>query len=182
MKLAAAEFRDIWTRAWIVAHPMRFFGVVVHLLLRTLFAVFWLAAGINKVQSGWLTTNYLERVFLDRLTEIPPDAFAVFYLQSFALPNYTLVAWAVTIGEIYSAVGLLLGWTTRTAAAVSFFILLNIAIGGYYDASLIPFFILNAAFLYWRSGLWDGRRPVSGSAGRSPHRLVKRSSAQFNSD
>jgi len=156
MNYATVEFRELWTRAWIVAHPVRFFGVLVHLLLRTLFAIFWLAAGINKVESGWLTTNYLEQVFLDRLTEIPPDAFAAMYLQTFGVPFYVAVAWVVTIGEIYSAIGLLLGWTTRTAAAVSFFILLNIGIGGYYDASLIPFFILNAAFLYWNSGLWLG--------------------------
>ena len=45
---------------------------------------------------------------------------------------------------------------TRLAAAVSFFILFNLAIGGYYDASLLPFFILNLVFLWWPSGLWLG--------------------------
>ncbi len=121
-----------------------------------------LAAGINKVNKGWLNTDILKQIFLDRLTEMPPDAFAVMYLQSFAIPMYILVAWVVTIGELYSAVGLLFGITTRLAAAISFFILFNLAIGGYYDASLIPFFILNLVFLWWPSGLWLGfDRPLA---------------------
>ena len=62
----------------------------------------------------------------------------------------------INTGEIYSSLGLLFGITTRLAAAVSFFILFNLAIGGYYDASLLPFFILNLVFLWWPSGLWLG--------------------------
>ena len=147
---------NVWSVQWIREHPVRFFGVSVHLVLRTLFAVFWLAAGINKVNKGWLNTDILQNIFLDRLKDIPPDAFAVFYLENFALPLWLVVAWVVTIGEIYSAVGLLFGITTRIAAGVSLFILVNLAIGGYYDASLIPFFILNFAFLWWPSGQWFG--------------------------
>ena len=78
------------------------------------------------------------------------------FLQNFAIPLYLLVAWVITIGELYSAVGLLVGFTTRVSAGVSMFILAGLAIGGYYDASLIPFFLLNAAFLWWPSGLWLG--------------------------
>ena len=132
------------------------FGIVLHLLLRTLFALFWLAAGINKISKDWLTTDILKQIYLERLTELPPDAFAVFYLENFAIPLYLLVAWVVTLGELYVAIGLLLGITTRLAAMGSFFILFNLAIGGYYDASLIPFFLLNIIFLIWPSGLWLG--------------------------
>jgi len=146
----------IWSLGWIRRHPVRIAGIVLHLILRTLFGVFWLAAGINKLNKGWLTTDILERIFLDRLTEMPPDSFAVFYLQSFAIPLYKLVAWVVTFGELYAAVGLLFGVTTRWAAAMSFFILFNLAIGGYYDASLLPFFFLNIVFLCWPSGQWLG--------------------------
>jgi thiosulfate dehydrogenase [quinone] large subunit len=156
MSDAAGKYADIWTWAWLRKHPFRSLGINLHLLLRTLFAIFWLSAGINKVSNGWLTTDYLERIFLDRLTEMPPDSFAVLYLQAFAIPLYKLVAWVVTWGELYSALGLLLGLTTRWAAGVSLFILFNLAIGGYYDASLIPFFILNIIFLSWPSGQWLG--------------------------
>jgi thiosulfate dehydrogenase [quinone] large subunit len=156
MKLSVENFEQIWTRAWMIAHPVRSFGIILHLLLRTLFAVFWLAAGINKIVKEWLTTDILREIFLDRLTEMPPDVFASLFLQNFAIPLYGLVAWVITIGELYSALGLLVGFTTRFAAGVSFFILIGFAIGGYYDASLIPFFILNLLFLWWPSGLWLG--------------------------
>jgi thiosulfate dehydrogenase [quinone] large subunit len=153
---------DIWNRAWLSAHKLKTFGIVLHVLFRTLFGLFWLAAGINKIQKGWLNTDILKQIFLDRLTEMPPDAFAVFYLQTFAIPLYMPVSWVVTVGELYAAVGLLLGWTTRWAAGMSFFILFNLAIGGYYDASLLPFFILNLIFLRWQSGLWVGiDRPLA---------------------
>ncbi|MBT8444247.1 MAG: DoxX family membrane protein [Gammaproteobacteria bacterium] len=150
------RYANIWTWDWIRHNPLRSFGIVIQLLLRTLFSIFWLAAGVNKVRKDWLTTDILKEIFLDRLKEMPPDAFAVFYLQTFAIPLYKLVAWVVTFGELYAALGLLLGLTTRWAAWVSLFILVNLAIGGYYDASLLPFFILNIVFLCWSSGLWFG--------------------------
>lgn len=162
MKIAVNEFEAVWSRAWISAHPVRFGGIVLHLLFRTLFALFWLAAGVNKVVNEWLSSGILREIFLDRLTEMPPDAFASLFLQNFAIPLYVLVAWVITVGELYSAVGLLLGLTTRFAAGVSLFILCGFAIGGYYDASLIPFFLLVAAFLWWPSGLWLGLdRPLA---------------------
>ncbi|MCP4002310.1 MAG: DoxX family membrane protein [Gammaproteobacteria bacterium] len=146
----------IWSISWLRAHPLKFTGIVLHLLLRTLFGVFWLAAGLNKVNKSWLSTDILERIYLDRLTEMPPDSFAVLYLQSFAIPLYKVIAWILVFGELYVAIGLLLGLTTRWAAGVSLFILFNLAIGGYYDASLLPFFILNIIFLCWSSGQWLG--------------------------
>lgn len=156
MNEAARQYSDVWTWPWIRRHPLRATGIIVHLVLRSLFGIFWLAAGINKIRKDWLTSDILERIFLDRLTEMPPDSFAVLYLQSFAIPLYKLVAWVVTFGELYAALGLLLGCTTRWAAGMSLFILVNLAIGGYYDASLIPFFILNLIFLAWPSGQWLG--------------------------
>jgi len=150
------SYTEIWTWPWIRQNPLKSLGIVMHLLLRTLFGIFWLAAGINKINKDWLTTDILKEIFLDRLTEMPPDSFAVMYLQVFAIPLYKLVAWVVTFGELYAAIGLLLGLTTRWAASMSLFILINLAIGGYYDASLIPFFILNVVFLCWPSGQWLG--------------------------
>ena len=162
MSLAVQEFGQVWTLRWIKSHPLRCSGIILHLVLRTLFAVFWLAAGINKVVKGWLTSDILKEIFLDRLTEMPPDAFASLFLQKFPIPLYVLVAWFITLGEICSAVGLLVGVTTRIAACVSMFILCGFAVGGYYDASLIPFFIVNAIFLCWPSGLWLGvDRPLA---------------------
>ena len=95
-------------------------------------------------------------IFLQRLTELPPDSFAVFYLTNFAIPFYQPIGWFITIGEIYSAIGLLIGLTTRSSALVSLFILFNFAIGGYYDASLLPFFILVLLFIKYPTGQWFG--------------------------
>jgi thiosulfate dehydrogenase [quinone] large subunit len=150
------RYSGIWTWSWTRQNLLRAFGIYLVLFLRLLFGIFWLAAGVNKLNKGWLTTDILKEIFLDRLTEMPPDSFAVLYLQSFAIPLYKLVACVVTFGELYVAIGLLLGLTTQWAAGISFFILLNLAIGGYYDASLIPFFILNIIFLLRPSGLWLG--------------------------
>ena len=123
---------------------------------RLLFGLFWLLAGINKVNDEWMTSPILENIFLQRLTELPPDSFAVFYLTNFAIPFYQPIGWFITVGEIYSAIGLLIGLTTRSSALVSLFILFNFAIGGYYDASLLPFFILVLLFIKYPTGQWFG--------------------------
>ncbi len=124
--------------------------------LRLLFGLFWLLAGIKKVKDQWMTSPILENIFLQRLTELPPDSFAVFYLTNFAIPFYQPIGWFITIGEIYSAIGLLIGLTTRSSALVSLFILFNFAIGGYYDASLLPFLILVLLFIKYPTGQWFG--------------------------
>tara|TARA_B100000287_G_scaffold207139_1_gene195410 strand:+ start:1602 stop:2069 length:468 start_codon:yes stop_codon:yes gene_type:complete len=136
---------------------------LIHIILgfllvtfRLLFGLFWLLAGINKVNDEWMTSPILENIFLQRLTELPPDSFAVFYLTNFAIPFYQPIGWFITIGEIYSAIGLLIGLTTRSSALVSLFILFNFAIGGYYDASLLPFFILVLLFIKYPTGQWFG--------------------------
>lgn len=152
MSNAVATETSVWSGAWMRKHPLRITGIVLNIVFRLLFGVFWLAAGINKLNKGWLTTDILKRIFEDRLTEMPPDSFQVAYLQVFAIPLYKAVAWVVSFGELYVGIALLLGLTTRWAAAMSFFILLNLSMGGYYDASLIPFFTLSLVFIIWPSG------------------------------
>ena len=141
--------------------PHLFLGFLL-VSLRLLFGLFWLLAGINKVNDEWMTSPILENIFLQRLTELPPDSFAVFYLINFAIPFYQPIGWFITIGEIYSAIGLLIGLTTRSSALVSLFILFNFAIGGYYDASLLPFFILVLLFIKYPTGRWFGLDAILG--------------------
>ncbi len=156
MSNAAVVRTSVWSGASLRQHPVRMAGVVLNIVLRLLFGLFWLAAGINKLDKGWLTTDIVKRIFEDRLTEMHPDSFQVAYLQAFAIPLYKAVAWVITFGELYVGIGLLLGLTTRWAGAVSFFILVNMSLGGYYDASLIPFFTLALIFIIWPSGQWLG--------------------------
>ena len=141
-------------------------------ILRLIFGLFWLLAGINKVNDEWMTSPILENIFLQRLTELPPDSFAVFYLTNFAIPFYQPIGWFITIGEIYSAIGLLIGLTTRSSALVSLFILFNFAIGGYYDASLLPVFILVLLFIKYPTGQWFGLGSLLSR--RFPHNRIFR--------
>jgi len=145
-----------WSFSWIKGHPLKFTGVTLNILFRVLFGLFFLLAAINKFNKGWLSTNILENIFLQRLTELNPNSFAYAYLTDFALPLYPLVAWVVTVGELAVGLGLLFGIATRLSALGGFFILFNLAIGGYYDASLLPLFILNIIFIIYPSGHWLG--------------------------
>ena len=146
----------IWTAQRWRQHPLRMTGIVLHLMLRTLFGLFWIAAGVNKLQKDWLTTDILRQIFADRLTELHPDSLQVMFLQDFAIPFYKLVAVFVTVSELYVGVALLLGLTTRWAAGIALVNLLGFSAGGYYDASLIPFFALGIMMMSWPSGRWLG--------------------------
>ncbi len=145
-----------WSGTWIKTHPGKFVGILLNLLFRFLFGLFFLLAGVNKLLKGWLNSDLLEKIFLQRLTELNPSSFAHLYLTDFALPLYPLIAWIVTVGEIAVGLGLILGIATRLSSFGGFFILFNLAIGGYYDASLLPFFILNIIFIVYPSGHWLG--------------------------
>lgn len=160
MNTAVEVAQSVWTAKRWREHPVRMVGIVLHLLLRTLFGLFWIAAGVNKLRKDWLTTDILRQIFEDRLTELHPASLQVMFLQDFALPLYKLVAVFVTISELYVGVALLLGLTTRWAAAIALINLLGFSAGGYYDASLIPFFALCIMMMSWPSGRWlglDGR-------------------------
>ena len=98
----------------------------------------------------------LGKYFFAKIDRVASRWFSVFYLTKFAIPLYQPIGWFITIGEIYSAIGLLIGLTTRSSAIISLFILFNFAIGGYYDASLIPFFVLVLLFIKYPTGQWFG--------------------------
>jgi len=141
-----------WSWGYVKSHPIRFIGIVLNIVFRLLFGLFFLLAGFNKVLKGWMTTDILEDIFLQRLTELDPTSFAHTYLTEFALPLYSLIAWIVAVGELAVGIGLILGIATRLSSFGGFFILFNLAIGGYYDASLLPFFLLNIIFIVYPTG------------------------------
>ena len=156
MTTAIDTTHSVWTAQRWRQHPVRMTGIVLHLILRGLFGLFWIAAGVNKLRKDWLTTDILRQIFEDRLTEMHPDSLQVMFLQEFAIPFYKLVAVFVTCSELYVGVALLLGLTTRWAAAIALVNLLGFSAGGYYDASLIPFFALAIMMMSWPSGRWLG--------------------------
>ena len=96
MTPAIDTVQSVWTAQRWRQHPLRMTGIVLHLILRGLFGLFWIAAGVNKLRKDWLTTDILKLIFEDRLTEMHPDSLQVMFLQDFAIPFYKLVAVFVT--------------------------------------------------------------------------------------
>jgi thiosulfate dehydrogenase [quinone] large subunit len=156
MTVSTASASRSWNWTAARRQPLRALGIAAFLLLRTLYGLFWVAAGMNKIRKDWIGTDILKRIYEDRLTEMHPDSFQVMFLQSFAIPLYKPIAWFITFGELYIGLALLLGATTRWAAGLAFFILVGFSAGGYYDASLIPFFLLSILMMSKPSGHWLG--------------------------
>jgi thiosulfate dehydrogenase [quinone] large subunit len=131
--------------------PGRFLGLALAVFLRLFYGLFFFLAGLNKVLGTW-DGAWVTEIFEQRLTELNPDSFASFYIENFAMHVTGLIAFVVTWGEFVAGAGLLLGLCTRWAALLALFILINIAIGGYFDASLLPFFAINVAACIWPLG------------------------------
>lgn len=154
--LPAIPERLEWSRRYLRRHPGRLLGAGFVLLLRYLYGLFYLGAALNKFSKGWITSGYGREVFTARLAEIDPASFGAAYLQHFALPYYPLVAWVLSFGELAVTVGLLLGLATRWAGAIALFLTINIGLGGYYDASLIPLGLIAVLFIVLPTGHWLG--------------------------
>ena len=165
MTSATSNEATLETAIWpsVRRAPLRFTGTAFLVFLRLFYGLFFFQAGVNKMMKGWGYASYLQEVFAQRLTELNPDSFAALYLEKFGIPFATPISFVVAYGELLAGIGLLLGLMTRSAAILAFFILVNIAIGGYYDASLLPFFALNITFLFYPLGLKFG-------LDRHPHR------------
>lgn len=124
--------------------------------LRYLLAIFFAGAAVNKWKQGYITSDYLRGVFLQRLEEIDPESFGAWFIESIGLPYYAPLAWLVCWGETFIALGLLLGCITRGAAAGAMAMMLAFAIGGYYDASLLVLTLMFLPFVIWPTGRWHG--------------------------
>ncbi len=144
------RFRDFRTG---IARAM---GKSLVLLLRYLMALFFLGSSINKVSQGWLWSDYARGVFESRLAELDPATFGAMFLSSFAIPWYALVAWVVTLTVIAVTISLALGLMTRVGGALAVWVMVMFAIGGYYDASLIPLWLIAALFVVLPTGQWLG--------------------------
>ena len=119
-------------------------------------AFFFLGSSYNKISAGWLWSDYARGVFESRLAEIDPASFSGKFLSQFAIPWYPLVAWVVTLSVIAVTISLALGLATRFGAALAVWLMVMFAIGGYYDASLIPLWLIAALFVIFPTGQWYG--------------------------
>jgi len=136
--------------------PFRSFGKVLVLFNRWVFGLFYLFAAINKFRGGYLFTDKLRTTLEARVPELEPGAFAITYIESFVIPLYVPIAWLIAWGELAAGVGLLLGLCTRWAGALALFFIVNFAIGGFYDASLLVLGAISLLFILTPSGHWMG--------------------------
>jgi len=148
--------RPAFSWSMIRERPLRGLGIAFLLVLRVLFGLFFLGATVNKLQRDYLFSDYPLQLFTKRLSEIDPDTLAGRYLESFIIPNYQFVGWVVTWGEAAVTIGLLLGLMTRSAGLIAIFLMVNFALGGYGDASLVPLTLIALLFVVFPTGHWWG--------------------------
>lgn len=136
--------------------PLAASGAWAVLLLRAMMAVFFTNAGYNKVTKAWMTTDVVQRNFLQRLEELDPDSLGARFLEDVAIPHFQVFAAMVTLGEVAIAIGLVLGFVTRGAAIGAMLLMLSFAFGGYYDASLIFLTLMFLPIALTPNGHWFG--------------------------
>ncbi len=154
--IATASSASIWSRRAFRERPAKMIGITVVLVLRYLFGFFFLGGGINKILGAWMWTDKLRQVFTQRLAEIEPGSFGAAFLGNVGIPLYMPIAWIVTVVEFAVPVSLFLGLATRLGGALGIWLMVMFAIGGYYDASLIPLWLVAALFVVFPTGHWLG--------------------------
>jgi thiosulfate dehydrogenase [quinone] large subunit len=127
-------------------------AVIALVTLRLLMAVFFVGAAVNKWKQSYITSNCLQRIFLERLEEIEPESFGAWFLEHVGIPYYQPFAWLVCWGETFIGLGLLMGFMTRGAAVGAMLMILSFAVGGYYDASLIALTLMFLPLVWWPAG------------------------------
>ena len=138
------------------AQPLKATAIGLALLLRYFYGLFYLFATINKYQRNYMFSDYPHEIFTQQLEVIDPDGIMAAYLQGFLIPNYHLVGAVVTLVWTGVTVGLLLGVGTRWAGVLAIFATVNIGLGGFYDASLIPLGLIALLFVVLPTGHWFG--------------------------
>lgn len=142
--------------------PLRYIGISAAIFVRYFLGLFYVFAGINKVRNGWMWSDYLKNVFEARIADLQKldmtalEGFGLLYLQNFGVPFYVPIAYVVGLSELYVGLACFLGLTSRWAGGVAFFLMFNFAIGGYYDASLLPLMALALVLVFTPTGHWLG--------------------------
>ncbi|MEO8223180.1 MAG: DoxX family protein [Gammaproteobacteria bacterium] len=136
--------------------PLRALGISLVLLLRYALALFFLGSCLNKLARGWLWSDYGKQVFEGRLAELDPGSFGAQFLSKFAIPFYMPVAWVFVATTVIVTVTLALGLATRAGGIAAFWLMTMIGIGGYYDASLLPLWLVAALVIVFPTGHWFG--------------------------
>ncbi len=98
-------------------------------ILRIFIGIFFLAAGLNKLQ--WFgDTSLLARQLANWLRTTPDDSMSHWYLEHVAMPGVAVFARLVPLGEIISGLALLIGFWTPVFASIAFFMVLHYHFAG----------------------------------------------------
>lgn len=124
--------------------------------LRYLMALFFLGSSINKLRGEWLWSDASAVIFRQRLAELDPQTFGAAFLTNFAIPYHQAVSWVFTLTAISVTLSFALGLATRVGGALAVWLMIMIAIGGYYDASLLPLWLVAGLMIVCPSGQWFG--------------------------
>ncbi|TZE83609.1 NAD(P)/FAD-dependent oxidoreductase [Calorimonas adulescens] len=133
--------------------------------LRIFLGIQWLIEGINKINSGWLTTPNLIQTMIPgaagavsgasqaaeavtSATQAAPAAAAaapgwyMWFMQTFVFPNALFFQWCIALGEALIGILLILGLLTVLAGLGSIFLNINFMLSGmgnwWYMMSSIP--------------------------------------------
>jgi thiosulfate dehydrogenase (quinone) large subunit len=145
-----------WKSDYIKAHPIQTAGISLFLVCRFLYALLFLYGFYHKITKGWVTTDIMTTHFEKMYLSLPAGSFQSLYMQYFAIPLITPIAWIVTVGELIIGVALMLGVTTRINAACGLFMLLNFAAGGFYNWTIPPLVVMSVLLILLPSGHWLG--------------------------
>ncbi|MDX2127967.1 MAG: DoxX family membrane protein [Chloroherpetonaceae bacterium] len=145
-----------WKRLKFSEHPLKALGILFLLVNRYFLAIFYIYGTWHKIVKEWMWTDVLKVHFQQRLAEIGPGSFPALYLEYFAIPLWYPIAAIVTLGELYVAVGLTLGWTTRMSAAFSLFLLINFGLGAFYNIWIPILSVCSILVMITPTGKWFG--------------------------
>jgi thiosulfate dehydrogenase [quinone] large subunit len=145
-----------WKKAYFKRHPVKGTLIGLFLALRIFYGLFFFYAFWLKFKKHWMTSDVMQKFFKQRYQELGPDSVRGRYLKYFAIPFYKPVAWVLVPSQLAIALGMISGTATRKNGALSLFILLNIAAGGYGDRTLPPFIAYAVLATALPSGQWMG--------------------------
>jgi len=108
---------------------------------RQLYGLYFFLGGCFKLAIGFLWSDTLKAMFIERLADLPPDSIGSMYLTHFAIPRAFLIAYVLTLGELLVGYLFMKNIAVKFGALLSIFITVNIGVGGFFSWILMGFIL-----------------------------------------
>lgn len=149
-------------------------------ICRILIGVLWLTSLRWKLPPDFIPPEGVRGLMEWLQLEVQHPFLPVYgqFVQLIVLPNFSLFAWAIFIGELLTGLGLLLGLFTRAASILGLLMSLNLLIGlfevpGEWPWSYLMlatfhflFIVMEPGRVWGLDGWWAGRRAVVSLPGK----------------